>query len=676
MTDLESACAFLGTNEGTSYDKGEECLECAKDLIRLLRRDDASHVLRRTLGQIGVLKTDLLPLFKQIANDENEQELFDILLRVLCNLTVPEETLFNNELPEDKTTRNFYIQLQTYRQSYKQAFIDENVWQVLSSKLGSLLRKEYDERSEDDSLTIERILILVRNVLQVRFLSSLVNCTFQWYIFFQIPRDVRAEKRTDDDATVHDQILWVMRKSGIQDLLLFIASSYSESQYCLHVLEIISLVFREQDPKHLATANFQRSKEERKLDEQALVKVREEEEAKRKQKFHQTKSVRHSRFGGVFTVNNVKSISDRALIYHKPLSTVSDINFDKSKRPTKVAKNRITPQDCDTVTRKSTLAIRLFLKEFCLEFINAAYNTLMRVVRDNLERHRAQKNDETYYLWAIKFFMEFNRTHKFRVELVTETMSTSTYYFVHQRIEDYKDNYEHEKKNRPMCLLWARRMHLGLRAVHELLMNLVAMSNLENLSQSATVLKTNILYEPEYRELCLMLFNIYQPERFSIGFVRDLVETTHVFLKLMENAAKGKHLMVKSKKVVKKKNKPKKEQKQELKKQDNEETWDKISGVISGLIQGQGEEIPTDVSPFDAASDVPIDDQKATALFRIQDLLKAEKVPEALGLLRAARQVWPENDSFGKGEDPEEEFMEIRQILFADIPRPGHLVRP
>ena len=36
-------------------------------------------------------------------------------------------------------------------------------------------------------------------------------------------------------------------------------------------------------------------------------------------------------------------------------------------------------------------------------------------------------------------------------------------------------------------------------------------------------------------------------------------------------------------------------------------------------------------------------------------------------------QVWPENDAFGKGDDAEEEFMEIRQILFADVPRPKHL---
>lgn len=44
-----------------------------------------------------------------------------------------------------------------------------------------------------------------------------------------------------------------------------------------------------------------------------------------------------------------------------------------------------------------------------------------------------------------------------------------------------------------------------------------------------------------------------------------------------------------------------------------------------------------------------------------------------LAVHRAARQVWPENDAFGKGDDAEEEFMEIRQILFTDVPRPKHL---
>ncbi len=38
------------------------------------------------------------------------------------------------------------------------------------------------------------------------------------------------------------------------------------------------------------------------------------------------------------------------------------------------------------------------------------------------------------------------------------------------------------------------------------------------------------------------------------------------------------------------------------------------------------------------------------------------------------REVWPENDAFGAADaDAEDEFMALREILFADIPKPSHL---
>lgn len=41
--------------------------------------------------------------------------------------------------------------------------------------------------------------------------------------------------------------------------------------------------------------------------------------------------------------------------------------------------------------------------------------------------------------------------------------------------------------------------------------------------------------------------------------------------------------------------------------------------------------------PFDAASEVPVTEQRTEAMIRIQDALLARTGPEALGLLRAAR---------------------------------------
>ncbi len=50
---------------------------------------------------------------------------------------------------------------------YKESFVDESLWKVLSAKLSTLLKLDPSERSEDQQLIMERLLILVRNVLQV-----------------------------------------------------------------------------------------------------------------------------------------------------------------------------------------------------------------------------------------------------------------------------------------------------------------------------------------------------------------------------------------------------------------------------------------------------------------------------------------------------------------------------
>lgn len=50
----------------------------------------------------------------------------------------------------------------------------------------------------------------------------------------------------DGDASVHDRVLWALHISGMDDLLKFLASAQTEQQWALHVLEIISLMFRDQ----------------------------------------------------------------------------------------------------------------------------------------------------------------------------------------------------------------------------------------------------------------------------------------------------------------------------------------------------------------------------------------------------------------------------------------------
>ena len=112
-----------------------------------------------------------------------------------------------------------------------------------------------------------------------------------------------------------------------------------------------------------------------------LAMIREQEKAEKRAQVIKHSS-RHSRFGGTFTVSNVQSISQRSLIVHsgpsKAVKTAT--NFDANKQPRKRPKNR-RPITEDEMTRRSTLCIRIFLKEFCTQFLENCYNPLMYAVK-------------------------------------------------------------------------------------------------------------------------------------------------------------------------------------------------------------------------------------------------------------------------------------------------------
>ena len=644
--ELLAACSALGYSDGVKYHKEADCLETTKDLIRYLRKDDESHEIRRALGETRVVQTDLIPIVRDHSQDA---ELFDVTLRLLVNLTNPVILLFHEELPEEKVTRQQYLHLLSQQQCYKEAFVEEKVWSVLVGKLGELLQLDWEARQEEDRLVIERILILVRNVLFV-------------------PASPEEEKRTEDDASIHDQVLWALHLAGFEDLLLYIASSANEQDLCMHALEIISYMLREQDPSQLAKAGLQRSQSEKDKDEKELLEIRRREAVKKQQQRSKYYGARHSRFGGTYYVQNMKSISDRDLIAHRPLSNIKSINFDYAKRPKKQPKNR-TDMVHNSSTRRSTLAIRLFLQEFSIEFLNGAYNSIMYTVKDKLNMAKSQEHDESYYMWAIKFFLEFNRNHEFKVELVSETLNVQIFHYLQTELENYFGMMKTDKKKIPF---WSKRMHKALGAYHELLMTIASMdkSPTEDVKEAARILKSKLFYVVEYREMVLILLQNFDRKKLSVAYLKDLVETTHIFIKLLEKfCGKTKHLIVqKKKKAAQKKKKktptnvstqPTEEQLQVL--------WDELSAELSAVVQGEAGDLP-EMIPFDALSEDPEDVQKETAMRRVNALLREKKLTEAVSLLRAAREVWPEGDLFGAQTiSPSEEFLSFREIFMAEL---------
>ncbi|XP_060554622.1 protein timeless homolog [Ruditapes philippinarum] len=648
--ELQASCSALGYQEGKSYVKEPDCIETVKDLIRFLKREDETCDIRRQLGHAQIVQNDLLPILIQYSNEET---LWETVIRLLVNLTQPAILCFNGQIPEEKSMRNYFLEVESHLQLIKEAFINEEVFAVITGKLGDMLKLDWEHRHEEHRLLIERLLILIRNILHV-------------------PTNPDDEMRTDDDASVHDQVLWALHVSGLEDILLYIGSSEEERNLSMHILEIVSLMFREQDADTLAAAGVQKSESEKVKDERELQMVREQE--KLQKKANQMKfSSRHSRFGGTFVVKNFKSISDNDLIYHKSHGDVSRINLDTNKKPKKKAKNRKPIIDRD-VKRRSTLSIRLGLKEFCIQFLENCYNPLMYAVKDILNREKSQEHDETYYLWAMRFFMEFCRLHSGQVDLVSETMSVQAFHYIQVQLFQYYEMQQMEKKE---AIVWGKRTHLALKAYQELLLTLDSMDRSGNstLMESSKVIKSNIFYTMEFRDIFLTLLRHFDQSRQSRSYLKDLIETTHLFLKMLENFSKRTgHLVVqkKKKKVVGRKKKPRKtgQGHVEPSEQELEDLWDDISSELSAIFQGRSD-IPDDIAPFDAASEIDVDQQRVDAMIQIQNCMREKKAGEAVAIFRAAREVWPDRNEFGSADiAPEDEFMALREIFMTNLPRP------
>ncbi|XP_022107896.1 protein timeless homolog [Acanthaster planci] len=648
--ELLSACSALGCLEGSTYQKEPDCLETLKDLIRFLRREDETCDIRRQLGNAQILQNDLLYITKQYHKDT---ELFETCIRLLVNLTQSPEICFQ-KVPEDKMFRNYFLEVLSHLQSYKEAFADEELMGLLARKLKKLLDLEWESRREEHTLLMERILLLIRNILHV-------------------PADPGYEKRTDDDASVHDQVLWALNMSGMDKLILYIASSEAEQQWCMHAVEIISLMFREQTPEQVAKAGEARLASERQKDEQELEMIRQRELAEKRAKI-MVSSARHSRFGGTFCVKNMKSISDRDIIYHAAVQKSSNITFDTKKEPKKKPKNRMPMKDT-SLTRRSTLSIRLFLKEFCVLFIENCYNPLIHAVKDHIMHQHAQEHDDSFYLWAMRFFMEFSRLYKFRVDIVSETLSVQSFFYVQTQIIKYLDMMTADKKE---AHAWSKRMHLGLKAYGELVASVDAMTHSSDpkIRESAKVIQSNIFYVVEYREVFLTLLKKYNEVYCTRSFLKDLIETTHSFLKMLERYCKGKNTIMvqkKKRKQSRRRRRPTAQRQQQQIEQPGEDeeelnaSWDNVTSDLSAMLQGR-EDIPENAVPFDAASELPVEEQRSDAMVRIQHSLHTGQPGDAIALLRAAREVWPENDIFGAADiGPEDEFMALREIHFTNL---------
>lgn len=116
--------------------------------------------------------------------------------------------------------------------NFKLAFaMHKRFWVVLAKHLTRILELDYENRQLEDGQMMERIIVLIRNVLHIPSPSSVVAA--------------------GDEVSYQDRLVQHMADSGLMDILHYMIDSGEYGEYCFHLIEIIYLMMREQDAQFL-----------------------------------------------------------------------------------------------------------------------------------------------------------------------------------------------------------------------------------------------------------------------------------------------------------------------------------------------------------------------------------------------------------------------------------------
>lgn len=302
-----------------------QSIDSLKDLLLYLRRDDDSHNTRRLLNKASLLPNHLIPILKvtsTAAAGEFTEPHFPLLLRLLSSLTLPAIILYDERPPKNPHYLAEYLEIESQLRAHKQSFTDASIWSIFTQSLQKTLSTPWENLREDDKVQLERILILVRNVLM-------------------IPADPREEQRVEDEESLHDRVLLALEESGMLKVLLEIAAdTYWRREYALHVLEIVMMVCSRgelgaegvaKEGQGVDGGQGQRSEELKKQDEEALLRVREQERGNRMLR-EIGGSSRHSRFGGTFQIKGIEGPSGKDVLTNKVIGSIGEISWDKGKK--------------------------------------------------------------------------------------------------------------------------------------------------------------------------------------------------------------------------------------------------------------------------------------------------------------------------------------------------------
>ncbi|KAJ3124613.1 Topoisomerase 1-associated factor 1 [Physocladia obscura] len=556
---LLNICSALGGMEeledgSIAYVAGDEVIECLGDIKKLLRAEaEAALATTETpadlgvsaaLGEWRIVGRDLLPLLRHanlrpITSNANTiatkktQSADARRAMLIVELLVPLTWATADDEPRAAAA---YSPAHHALLRHKDDFLDpaffSQIMLLLLTRIAVpfryipfllhipllrlIVRHPCSDRSPRDNARIRLIITLFRNLLAIR-------------------DSVSGSSDSYHTSSLQEKLLVCLHEASVTNLILTFAAQMDEKEFSVYntlILEIVYLIFLDRTVSSILV-DTQVQQAEKLID---LVNKEIKIKAAR------PLSSRHSRFGGTLALN--LGNGKQANLFHTNTALHSvQTALDMGKTTGRAKQKGQKEAGTKTVIRDKQA--QQVLREIADSFLENSFNALISSVKDDFDKEREHIQEGDYYrfLAVVSFFLEYQMEilktfsdeqdrEKFDFDTVADFISSRSIMFVVKRMQIYLEEKKWDELQ--ICLQCLKNMLITLNAM--------ASSGNEEYMDASHNIQNNLYYEAHVLDLVVQLCKGFKDQNFS--YLKNLVETVHIFVKMLEKFSKSKAFMV------------------------------------------------------------------------------------------------------------------------------------
>ncbi|XP_063428771.1 protein timeless-like isoform X2 [Mytilus trossulus] len=500
---VNSMCSNLGYLEDGEYITSDDCEDTLIELLKNLQEENPiQRAYRRQLCFSRIIELDIIPLIKYV---RDQPEIFSAAIRLLASLIQPVECLILG-IPVD-VTLPWVPDVKRMLFTTRKLCNDKDLIQAIVTEIMTVITDHDGQPMPEETCDfINKCLLVFRNLLYIQNIETNPN---------------------------QEIIVLYLLESGLGELINRIVTLPQREYWCSSIIQLVSLMYTRQTLDILKPClSIDTS------DEESLSDYED-----REHDFLPTTAMCYNDEDDKTSYTATCSLPGLfGKTLHMDESGVTDLDTGQIESSEVNGDQKNTEEDMlteDLSEENKIEHLRSLLLQFTNDFIINCFGFLVHDLKNVLISDVKDNLDETYFLWAMAFFLKIARKENLPFKVIRLVLKTELFGFLTYQGVVLTEQLLIAQKKKNNLTNNIRRLHLTITALNEILKTLLKCSSDETLEdydkEYLVGLQKDLANVTELRMVFFLLIRHYQSKDTSLCFLEDLISTNHTYLSLLDS---------------------------------------------------------------------------------------------------------------------------------------------